>query len=109
MTRDQYLKTKSALTHIDDALREGKLTPEQRAAFAALSVELSKQLVTTWFPAGWLRRSGMLSLLVVGGYGFLVEVELFIWCWLIMPIFSPRIMGDRFHSISRRDLSREGS
>ena len=41
MTRDQYLKTKSALTHIDDALREGKLTPEQRAAFKALSVELS--------------------------------------------------------------------
>ena len=73
MTRDQYLKTKSALTHIDDALREGRLTPEQRAAFAALSVELSKQLVTTWVPAGWLRRSAMLSLFVVGGYGFLAE------------------------------------
>ena len=108
MTRDQYLKTKSALTHIDDALREGKLTPEQRAAFKALSVELSRRLVTTWFPAGWLRRGTMLSLLVVGGYGFLAEMELLIWCWLITPLFSPRITGERFHSISRSDLSREG-
>ena len=108
MTRDKYLKTKSALTHIDDALREGRLTPEQRAAFEALSVKLSKQLVTTWLPAGWLRRGTMLGLLVVGGYGFLAEVELFIWCWLVVPLFSPRIMGERFHSSSRRDLSREG-
>lgn len=107
MTRDEYLKTKSALTYIDDALREGRLTSEQRAEFEALSAKLSKQLVTTWLPAGWFRRSAMLSLLVVGGYGFLTEVELFIWCWVIMPVFSPRIMGENFHSTGRRDLSRE--
>ena len=41
MTRGKYLKTKSALTYIDDALREGRLMPEQRAAFEALSVDLS--------------------------------------------------------------------
>jgi hypothetical protein len=41
---------KAELANIDDALREGHLTPEERAEFEALSVKLSKQIIAPWIP-----------------------------------------------------------
>jgi hypothetical protein len=52
MTREEYTTTKAKLADIDDALSEGHLTPEERAAFRALSAALSRKLVTPWIPVG---------------------------------------------------------
>ncbi len=101
MTRKDYLRTKTRLADIDDALREGHLTPEERAEFEALSAALSKQLVSPWIPASWARRGAMLVLLGTGLYGLVSGLELLMWSWPIIVVFSPRIMGEDFHDVGR--------
>src|SRR5262245_26076917 len=105
MTRDDYFKTKSKLAAIDDALHQGHLTPQERAELEATSVSLSRQLVTPWIPAGWTRRGVMLGLFLAGAYGLLTGLEVLVWCWPVILVFSPRIMGENFHTIGRREPS----
>ena len=107
MTSKEYLRTKAKLADIDDALREGHLTPEERAELEALSAALSRQLVTPWFPASWARRGAMLVLLGTGLYGLVGGLELLVWSWPLIVIFSPRIMGENFHAIGRHDHTYE--
>ena len=103
MTREEYIRTKAKLASIDDALSEGHLTPEERAELHALSVALSKQLVTPWIPAGWLRRGMMLTLSAVGIYGLVAELYVLVWSFPLIAIFSPRIVGEHLHSLARHD------
>jgi hypothetical protein len=103
MTRKEYIRTKAKLAHIDDALSEGHLTPEERAELHALSAVLSEQLVTPWIPAGWVRRGMMLTLSAVAVYGLFAELYILVWSLPFIAIFSPRIMGEHFHSVARRD------
>ena len=107
MTRKDYLRTKAKLEDVDDALREGHLTPEERAEFEALSAALSKQLVTPWVPLSWSRRGTILVLLGTGLYGLLAGFEFLAWCWPVIILFSPRIMGENFHDTGRHDLTFE--
>src|SRR4051794_3322251 len=103
MTREEYFTAKAKLATIDDALSEGHLTPEERAELQALSAALSGKLVTPWIPAGWVRRGLMLTLSAVSVYGLIVETYALIWGLPLIAVFSPRIMGERFHSLARHD------
>ena len=103
MTREEYIRTKAKLAGIDDALSEGHLTPEERAELHALSAALSKELVTPWIPAGWVRRGMMLTLSAVGVYGLVAELYVLVWSLPLIAVFSPRIMGEHFHSLARHD------
>ena len=103
MTREEYVRTKAKLARIDDALSEGHLTPEERAELQALSVALTEKLVTPWIPAGWVRRVMMLALSAVAVYGLVVEAYVLIWSLPLVAVFSPRITGERFHSLARHD------
>jgi hypothetical protein len=103
MTREEYIRTKAKLASIDDALSEGHLMPEERAELEALSVALSKQLVTPWIPAGLVRRGMMLTLCAVGVCGLVAELYVLVWSFPLIAIFSPRIVGEHFHSLARHD------
>ena len=103
MTREEYIRTKAKLAAIDDAMSEGHLTPEERAEFQALSTTLSERLVTPFIPPGWGRRSMMLTLSIVCVYGFVAELYLLMWSLPLIAVFSPRIMGENFHSVARHD------
>jgi len=103
MTREEYIRTKAKLAGIDDALSEGHLTPEERAELHALSAALSKELVTPWIPAGWVRRGMMLTLSAIGVYGLVAELYVLVWSLPLITVFSPRIMGERFHPVARHD------
>jgi hypothetical protein len=103
MTREEYIETKAKLAGIDDALSEGHLTPEERAELQALSAALSERLVTPWIPAGWVRRGMMLTLAAVGVYGLVADLYVFLWSFPLIAVFSPRIIGENFHSVARHD------
>jgi hypothetical protein len=103
MTREEYIKTKAELASIDDAISEGHLTPEERAELQALSAALSERLVTPWIPAGWVRRGMMLTLATISVYGLVAELYVLMWSFPFIAIFSPRIMGEHFHSLARHD------
>ena len=107
MTREDYFRAKAKLANVDDALREGHLTPEERAKFEALSAALSVQLVSPWVPLGWARRGMMLGLSAAGFCGLMAGVELLVWSWLLIPILSPRITGENFHAVGRHDHTSE--
>ena len=104
MTRDEYFRLKSKLANIDDALREGHLTSEEKTKLEALSAELSRQLVVPWLPAGWTRKAIMLGIFALGVYGLVEGHQWLVWSWLLALLFSPRIMGENFH-FGRRDRS----
>jgi len=103
MTREEYIKAKATLASIDDSLSEGHLTPEERAELQSLSAALSKELVKPWIPVGWMRRGMMLTLSAVSVYGFVAELYVLVWAFPLIAIFSPRIMGEHFHSLARHD------
>jgi hypothetical protein len=103
MTREEYIETKAKLAGIDDALSEGHLTPEERAELQALSTALSERLVTPWIPAGWVRRGMMLTLSAVSVYGLVADLYVLMWSFPLIAVFSPRIMGENFHTVARHD------
>jgi hypothetical protein len=103
MTREEYIRTKATLASVDDALSEGHLTPEERAELQSLSAALSKRLVTPWIPAGWMRRGMMLMLFAVSVYGLTAEIYVLAWSFPLIALFSPRVMGEHFHSLARHD------
>jgi hypothetical protein len=103
MTREEYIKTKSMLAGIDDALFGGHLTPEERAKLQALSTALSERLVRPWIPAGWVRKGMMLTLSAVSVFGLVAELYELMWSFPLIAVFSPRVMGENFHAVSRHD------
>lgn len=105
MNRDSYLRLKARLETIDDALHEGHLTAEERSALEAQSAELSRQLVAPWIPGDWTRRGIMVGLAASGSVGIVVGLDLLVWCWPLVPLVSPRIMGENFHFGRRREPS----
>ena len=104
MTRDEYFRLKSKLANIDDALREGHLTSEEKTKLEALSAELSRQLVVPWLPADWTRKAIMLGIFALGVYGLVAGHQWLVWSWPLALLFSPRITGENFH-FGRRDRS----
>ena len=104
MSRDEYLRVKAKLANIDDALSEGHLTPDERAQLEALSVALSRQLITPWLPVDWTRRIMLLGIVAAGPIGLAADIELLAWCWPLALTLSPRIIGPRFHSSRRHAL-----
>jgi len=103
MTREEYSRTKATLASIDDALSEGHLTAEERAELQSQSAALSQKLVAPWIPVGWMRRGMMLALLAIGVGGLVAEMYVLVWSLPLIVIFSPRIMGEHFHSLARHD------
>ena len=97
MTRVEYVRLKSKLANVDDALREGHLTSEEKIELEALSVELSRQLLLPWLPADWTRKGIMLGIFALGFYGLMAGPQLLVWSWPFAFLLSPRIMGENFH------------
>ena len=99
MTRAEYANAKTTLANVNDALREGHLTPEDRVKLEALSVTLTERLISPWFPLDWARRGIVVALTATGFYGLEAGAEFLVWSWPLMLIFSPRVMGGNFHSV----------
>jgi hypothetical protein len=102
MTREEYRRMRIRLANIDDALREGRLTPEERSELEALSVTLSQRLFASWLPMGWPARILAAALFSLGLFGLLAGLKLLLWSWPLLVFFSPRIMGETFRPIARR-------
>ncbi len=78
-------------------LQDETLTSEQRKEFEAHAASLSGVLLSSWLPYGTSRRLLMVGIIILGIYGLFVEnYQVFVW-WLLLPAFSPRIMGEAAH------------
>lgn len=94
MTRVEYAKAKVTFADVNLALREGHLTPEERAQLQALSVKLSERLVSPWFPMNRACRAAVFILVAVGLYGATEGPDVLVWTWPVALFFSPRLTGE---------------
>ena len=99
MTKAEYANAKTTLANVNDILREGHLTQDDRVKFEALSVTLTERLIAPWIPLDWGRRGIVVALAAAGFYGVWAGAEFLVWSWPLTLIFSPRITGGNFHSV----------
>jgi len=94
MTRNEFEEAKHQYGEISRLLKEGNLTAEERQRFEVLQAQLSGILLSPWIPFGWGRRGAMIVLFVLGGLGLAGGNMYFLFAWLIMFCFSPRLVGE---------------
>lgn len=97
MTRQEYSKAKAKLASINQALREGHLTPEERAQLEALSVALTGQLVSPWFPMSLKGRTTVFALACLGLYGLFEGPVILLLAWPLSILLSPRFAGESLY------------
>ena len=93
-SRGNHEEAVKTLKEINEILQDETLTSEQRKEFEALAASLSGVLLSSWLPYGTSRRLLMVGIIILGIYGLFVEnYQIFVW-WLLLPAFSPRIVGE---------------
>ena len=93
-TRTSYEEAKKASREIEDLLKAGDLTQEEETKLRALYSQLSGVLLRPWFPADWGRRATMLLIFLVGSCGLTDGHHLFLLLYTLLPLFSPRSVGE---------------
>lgn len=101
MTREEFEEAKKHSAEIARLLNEGNLTPEERQKLEALQAQLSGALLSPWLPFGWGRRSIMMVLFLVGAIGLAQGNDYFLFAWLFLLFFSPRVVGEVAYALGR--------
>jgi hypothetical protein len=63
--------------------------------------QIAGALLSDWLPSGIMRRMIMFILLLIGLYGFLSEGGYLMFSWLLLPLFSPRCVGEIAYAIGK--------
>ena len=93
-SRGNHEEAVKTLKEINEILQDETLTSEQRKEFEAHAALLSGTIMSGWLPYGIKRRLLMAGIIILGIYGLFVEnYQVFVW-WLLLPAFSPRIVGE---------------
>jgi hypothetical protein len=93
MDRKQYEEAVVRLEEVTGILKHGKISPEERNRLEREGKELARVVMSPWLPFRWDYRIVMMIIAAIGFWGFSQGNYLFILLWLLLPIFSPRIMG----------------
>lgn len=106
MDRKTYKEAKESSEEIAKLLREGNLSAEEKQKFETMQAGLAGALVSSWLPFGWGRWAIVITLLLVGVFGLVEGNNYLLLAWLLLPFFSPRLMGELFYAIGKqsRDL-----
>lgn len=101
MNRDKYEEAKKASQEIDRLLKDGNLTADERQKFEGIHAQLSGVLLSPWLPFDWGRRAIMIFLFFIGLYGIIQGHSLLVLIWLLLPLFSPRIVGEVAYALGK--------
>ena len=86
---------------INEHLKSDDLTVEQREELEIHADKLSGVLLSIWFPIGVGRKLIMFVLFSIGIYGLEIENDYLLISWILLPCFSPRIVGEVSYLIGR--------
>jgi hypothetical protein len=92
--RATYQEAKKNFDEIAKLLREGNLTLEEKQKFETMQAQLAGVLLNPWLPFDWGRRAIMITLFCVGVFGIISGINYLLLAWLILLIFSPRLIGE---------------
>lgn len=99
MDKDQYIQIKKTSELVKNALENDNLSAEERQKLEISLAQMSGYLCSPWLPVGVGRKSIMVALLIIGFYGFLIGKPIIAVCWLLIPLFSPRLVGETLRLI----------
>lgn len=108
MNREQFEEAKRVSVEVAAELKRGDLTPEQRAQLELHQVQLAGAMLSTWLPFSWWRRAVMLVLLLLGLLWVLGGSAVWAVAWLLMLMFSPRVVGEVTQAFGRLMESNDG-
>jgi hypothetical protein len=99
--REQYFQAKQHLSEITQVLDTASLTPQERYELQLHTARLAGVLCRPWLPVTWGRRLIMAGIILFGLHqAWTGNPEHMLW-WLLLPLFSPHIMGQCFFNIGR--------
>jgi hypothetical protein len=101
MTHEQHEEAKRLLAEIEVELKSGALTAEQRAELETHAAKLAGTLLSPWLPFSWWRRLVMFVLLLLGTLWPLGGSPIWVVAWLLMLLFSPRVVGETAFALGR--------
>lgn len=101
MARDEFEEAKKQSAEIAKLLKEGNLTAEERQKLETLQTQLSGALLSPWLPFGGGRRSIIIVLFLVGASGLVQGNGYFLFAWLFLLFFSPRVVGEVAYALGR--------
>lgn len=100
MIKEQYQEATARLEEVTRRLRYEALSQEERERLEKEGKELARIIVSPWVPFSWGYRIIMAVLAGIGLLGIVEENYLLLLSWLLLPVFSPRIVGKLVGAIS---------
>ena len=93
MDKELYEAAKARLEEITIRLKYEKISPEERERLERDGKELAIVVMSPWVPFDWRYRIVMIVIAAIGFWGLIQGQYLFMLVWLLLPLFSPRIVG----------------
>jgi hypothetical protein len=92
--RETYEEAKKTLAEVHHILATEALTEKERRELQVHAARLAGVISRPWLPVSWGRRLIMVGIVALGAQQALWvgNYEPLAW-WLLLPLFSPRIMG----------------
>ena len=107
--REKYYEAKALLRQVQQELQDPNLSPAQRGALELHAARLSGFLLSPWVPVPWANRLTMVAIFLIGLVGAVTGNNMLMLSWLLLPFFSPSLMGEatnlagRLHGRLERD------
>lgn len=100
MNRKKYEEAKKVLSQIRYILDTEPLTLERRKELQIHAASLAGAILNPWFPISWSLRLIMVAIVLLGAQQaiWVGNYQPLIW-WLLLPFFSPRIVGFAAYSL----------
>ncbi len=89
---EQLVKAFDAVNQVSEN-RSLNLGYEEKENLEDLKTELTGAISSLWLPIGTTRKKVMLLFFLVGLYGIINVSLWFLIFWIMLPLFSPRIMS----------------
>ena len=100
MEKEQYEEVKRRLEEVTKRLRHEKMSAEERERLEREGNQLARAVMSPWLPFGWGYRIVMVVIAAVGFLGLIEGQYSLILLWLVLPFFSPRIVGECLNAVT---------
>ena len=75
-------------------MRHENISPQERDSLEREGKELARVVVSPWLPFDWKYRIVIIAIAAIGFWGLIQGQYFFMLVWLLLPLFSPRIVGE---------------